>query len=304
MRAGPRTRAWCSGWTPPESTSRRCTASAAPTASIPNSTPRLDSQGDIFSVTPYGGPGYDGTAQSGFGVLFEITSAGNFVSQHPFSGGADGGVPGRIVLNAAGTIFGATGSGGACSGTGLPAAGCGVVYMFTPGTGQFQTLYTFTGTTDGYVPSVAGLDAAGDIYGSTLDGGALGYGTLFKLKAKKSGGYTYEHLYDFTGNSDGAHPNSPLLAGPDEFIGGTQEGPIVGNNTGAGVLFEYNKGTFSTLYTFVNDTHGGFPYGTPVLGSTGTIYGTTAYGGVAPCSTSGGTLISSYGCGTIYQYVP
>jgi len=44
--------------------------------------------------------------------------------------------------------------------------------------------------------------------------------------------------------------------------------------------------------------------GTPVIGESGVIYGTAAYGGISPCYTAAPPpiLISSYGCGTVYSY--
>ncbi len=269
----------------------------------PDSTPRFDSSGNLFSVTPYGGPGYNGTDHSGNGVLFELTTDGTFVPEHDFSGGTDGGLPGRIYLNGSNTIFGATEQGGSCSGSGLPAAGCGTVYSFVPSTGVFTTLYTFTGTSDGYYPDIAGIDTKGDLWGGTEDGGSDGYGTLFELIPNGSGGYNYKHLYDFTGGSDGAYPSVPALVG-QKLVGGTAAGPITQSSQGAGVLYQFLKGKLTPLYTFLNDSNGGYPFGTPVVTSSGTIFGTAAYGGVIPCDTAGGTLISSYGCGTIYEVTP
>ena len=269
----------------------------------PDSNPRFDSAGNMFSVAAYGGPGFNGADLSGFGVLFELTAGGSFVPQHDFSGGADGGVPGRIYLDGSGTIFGSTSVGGSCTGTGLPAAGCGIIYSFVPSTAAFTTLYTFTGTSDGYVPELAGIDSKGNLFGATTNGGGDGYGTLFELVAGGSGTYTYKHLYDFTGGNDGAYPSTPALFG-EKLVGGTQRGPISQSSQGAGVLYQFQAGKLSTLYTFLNDSNGGYPFGTPVVTSSGTIFGTAAYGGVNPCNTSGGTLISSFGCGTIYEYNP
>ncbi len=250
-----------------------------------------------------------GQDKSGFGVLFEITTAGTYVPQHDFSGGADGGEPGRIFFDASGNIYGGTAIGGSCTGTGLPAAGCGTVYQFVPSTGQFNVLYTFTGTTDGYEPALGGFDSRGILYGATEFGGANGYGTLFKLVPNpKTGGYAYVHLYDFTGGSDGGDPVNPFVQPNGTLVGGTTIGPVVSSDDqGAGVLYKFTPGTsqFQTLYTFTNNAHGGYPFGTPTVNpATGIIYGTTTYGGVVPCSTTGGTLISSFGCGTVFEFKP
>ena len=269
----------------------------------PDSTIRADSAGNGYSVAPYGGPAFAGSG-TGFGVLYEISHTGTFIPLHDFSGGTDGGTPGRIYLYGNGNIFGAAAIGGACTGSGVPAAGCGVVYEYTIVSGQFQVLYTFTGGSDGYGPGLAGIDSAGNLIGYTDLSGADGYGSLFKL-TKGTGGYTYSNLWNFTGGADGAYPEAPpaLLSGSgDRMIGTTFEGPVNGTNVGAGTLWEYANGRVTNLYTFSGGSDGGYPQGTPVLDSSGNIYDTTSYGGIAPCNTAGGTLISTYGCGTVFKY--
>ena len=268
----------------------------------PDSTPRFDAAGNLYSIAAYGGPGFTGADDTGGGVLFQVTAGGAYVVEHNFSGGADGALPVRIFLDAAGLVFGATTLGGACTGAGLPAAGCGTLYRFDPATNAFQTIYAFSGGNDGYAPRLAGVDAAGDVWGVTRNGGALGFGTIFKLKPNGLGGYAYRHLHDFNGASEGAYPTTPaFVAGA--FIGGTEQGQQT-PPAGAGVLYKFKAGVFSTLFTFVNDAKGGYPFGTPVVTSAGDIFGTTGYGGIAPCNSSASTLISTFGCGTIYRYGP
>lgn len=270
----------------------------------PNTFMRIDGSGNLFSETPYGGPGYTGTDFTGEGVLYEITRAHSFIAQHYFSGGADGGNPGRIVLDSSGTIYGTGQNGGSCSGTGLPSNGCGVIYQFVPSTGAFTTLYTFTGGNDGYAPQLGGIDKAGNLFGSTPYGGANNRGTLFELK-KSGSSYIYATLWAFTGGTDGYEPLSPpALTGSDKLIGTTFFGPINGSATGAGTLFSFAKGKLTTLTTFINDAKGGYPEGTPVVGKGGVISGTTVYGGTTPCVTTNGNTISSYGCGVVYSYAP
>ena len=270
----------------------------------PNTYPRIGSNGVIYSVTASGGPGYSGSDPSGQGVLFALMPDGTFVSEHPFSGGADGGGPGRIFLDKNDTIFGATGVGGSCTGAGVPSNGCGTIYSFVPSTGVFTVLYSMNGTTDGYAPQIGGMDAKGNLYGSAGHAGAHGYGTLFKL-AKTKSGYNFQLLWSFSGGADGANPLSPpSLAADGSLVGATFNGPVTQSSSGEGVLYEFNAGALTPLFTFTNDANGGYPQATPIRDKSGTIYGTTNYGGVAPCNTTGGTLISSYGCGVLYQYTP
>jgi uncharacterized repeat protein (TIGR03803 family) len=70
-----------------------------------------------------------------------------------------------------------------------------------------QTLYSFTGFTDGGNPlSSLVKDAAGNLYGTTFVGGAYGAGEVFELSPNSSGGWTQSVLYSFTGGADGANP--------------------------------------------------------------------------------------------------
>jgi uncharacterized repeat protein (TIGR03803 family) len=271
----------------------------------PTSFPRITANQTLYSVTPSGGPGYTGIDGSGDGVLFAILPNRTYQVQHFFSGGADGATPGRIVLDSAGTVFGATSAGGSCTGTGLPANGCGVVYSYVPSTGAFTVLYTFAGGADGYAPQIGAIGPDGSLYGNTSYGGTHSQGTLFKL-TKTGTGYSYSTLWAFTGGSDGASPFSPpTLTANGTLVGVTFYGPVTGTSTGAGTLYSLKNGVLTTLFTFTNDANGGYPQGTPIVTSAGAIVGTTAFGGSnAVCQTSTGVLISSFGCGTVFKYVP
>lgn len=270
----------------------------------PNTYPRLDAGGDIFSTTPYGGPGFNGTDKSGNGVLYELTAGGSFIPLHDFSGGADGGIPSRIFLDNAGTVFGSTIAGGGCTGTGVPANGCGVIFSYVPSTGVYTVLYTFTGGTDGFQPTIGAIDTTGNLYGATIGGGAHNYGTLFEL-VNSGGSYTLTTLHAFTGGADGATPQTaPTLDTRGHLVGQTLYGPVQGSSNGYGVLYSYGfgHGQLTTLYTFAGDANGGYPESTPLVLNNGTIVATTAFGGTQPCNTSTGTLISSYGCGVVYRF--
>jgi hypothetical protein len=75
----------------------------------------------------------------------------------------------------------------------------------------YRVLHNFTGGADGANPS-AGLtfDRAGNLYGTTFDGGS-GYGGVFKLKHSGSA-WLFSPLYSFAGGNDGAGPNLAPLA--------------------------------------------------------------------------------------------
>ena len=91
-------------------------------------------------------------------------------------------------------------------------------------------LYSFTGS-DGAGP-IAGLiaDKDGALYGTTLNGGTAGYGTVFKLTppAKGQTAWTPTVLHSFT-NSDGSSPNAGLIA--------DNSGALYGTTAGGGTAF-------------------------------------------------------------------
>ena len=104
--------------------------------------------------------------------------------------------PGQLNRDAAGNLYGLTGSGG---------SGAGVVFRVDQA-GHEKVLYTFTGGADGGYGGCCGFgrliwDSAGNLYGTTSGGGA-GSGVVFKLDP--TGNETV--LYTFTGGADGAYP--------------------------------------------------------------------------------------------------
>ena len=71
-------------------------------------------------------------------------------------------------------------------------------------------LYSFTGGSDGGIPASSLLaDSSGNLFGTTLQGGTNDSGTVFKLTP--SGTLTVLHSFA-GGSSDGAHPQSGLIA--------------------------------------------------------------------------------------------
>jgi uncharacterized repeat protein (TIGR03803 family) len=136
----------------------------------------MDAQGNLYGITSLGGnfvPGCGG----GCGTVFKLTPSGTETVLHAFTGGVDGVAPlGRLVRDAKGNLYGATQQGGA-SGFNTP----GTVFKVTP-EGEESILYTFSATGDGFNP-VGGVirDGQGNLYGTTLNGGAFGYGTAFKI---------------------------------------------------------------------------------------------------------------------------
>jgi len=141
--------------------------------------------------------------------------------------------------------------------------------------GHYKVLYKFTGAADGGGPSSLVIDAAGNLYGTAVSGGAFDYGTVFKLDTTG----TFTVLYSFMGGADGAnpHPYQTLTLDPVGSLYGTT---YYGGVHNAGTVFKLDpSGVETVLYSFSGDTDGGLPTGSVALDQSGNVYGTTTRGG-------------------------
>ncbi len=128
--------------------------------------------------------------------------------------------------------------------------------------GQAQTfaiLHTFCpkiGCSDGSFP-YAGLirDRAGNLYGTTKEGGSSDFGTVFEVDT--SGTETV--LYSFTGGNDGGYPYASLIRDPAGNLYGTTE---AGGSSAVGTVFKLDtSGTETVLHSFpYGPTDGCYPY--------------------------------------------
>jgi uncharacterized repeat protein (TIGR03803 family) len=174
------------------------------------------------------------------------------------------------------------------------------IFMLTPGAwaqSKFKTLYKFKGGKDGANP-LAGLvfDTAGNLYGTTVFGGASNAGTVFQLMSG-SNGWTESVLYSFTGGNDGANPAPGLILDGGGNLYGTAGG---GGEYGNGAVFELaptsNGWTESVLYSFTGGADGSGPFGV-VFDAAGNLYGETWDGGHF-------TSFCYLGCGVVFELTP
>jgi uncharacterized repeat protein (TIGR03803 family) len=224
----------------------------------------VDSSGDVYGVTPYGG-------QSNFGAVFKIDPARQEVLLHTFTGGSDGAYPSGIIYDeSTGNIFGMTSEGGNGSNC---FSGCGVVYRLSPD-GIETVLHNFD-VTDGIAP-VGKLvrDESGTLYGVSSQGGAFGYGALFRLKA--SGDFAVLHSFAY---HDGAYPASgPIQDGAGNLYGTTE----AGGGYDGGVVYKIaaiGDSTSTVVHTFTGGSDGSGPKGGLALDDHGNLYGAAYFGG-------------------------
>ncbi|HXJ93875.1 MAG TPA: choice-of-anchor tandem repeat GloVer-containing protein [Terriglobia bacterium] len=244
--------------------------------------------GEFYGTSPDGGA-------YGEGSVFEITPAGKLTTLYSFcaqSGCLDGGNPeSALVQGNEGNLYGTAIDGGA--------NGYGTIFRIAP-SGTLTTLYSFcseAGCPDGVTPwggLAQGTD--GNFYGTTLNGGDNGYGTVFKVTP--SGTLTTLHEFCSQINCpDGANPRGTMVQGVDGNFYGTT---FYGGATGYGTVFSITRtGTLTTLYSFCSQSgcaDGAEPYAGLVQGTDGNFYGTTWQGGIGNCA--------EVGCGTIFKTTP
>jgi uncharacterized repeat protein (TIGR03803 family) len=234
----------------------------------------LDASGRLFGTANSGGANGDGTV---FELSAPVNGVRSFSLLYQFKGGNDGRNPaGAVVFDASGNLYGAALGG---------AHNSGVIYKLSPSAGGSWTqsvIYAFgTTLTDGLYPNGLTIDAAGNLYGTTYEGGTnyvAGLGTVFELSPNPDGTWAQTVLYNFTG-PDGALPLSELvLDGAGNLYGTTSGG---GAKFAVGTVFELSPAgggvwTEKLLTSFPYSPYYQRPQTAVWFDAAGNIYGTTA----------------------------
>jgi uncharacterized repeat protein (TIGR03803 family) len=128
-------------------------------------------------------------------------------------------------------------------------------------------------------------DSAGNLYGTTYEGGTGGAGLVYKLDT--AGHQTV--LYSFTGRTDGANPSAGVIRDSAGNLYGTTQ---YGGASRSGVVYKLDTARQETvLYSFTGGTDGSVPESGVIRDSAGNLYGTTSYGGTG-------------GAGVVYKVDP
>jgi uncharacterized repeat protein (TIGR03803 family) len=139
-------------------------------------------------------------------------------------------------------------------------------------------LYRFSGGSDGGNPFVGDLifDEAGNLYGTTAIGGAIGAGAVYEL-TPTSGGWTETVLYSFGVNGDGWPLGGVVFDGSGNLYGSEFYG---GQGAISGAVFQLTPSgsswTENILYAFQGSGDGSNPIGGLTFDQNGNLYGTAS----------------------------
>ncbi len=268
---------------------------------------------------PHNGVSYNGqatgTKYDGTSMLFGETDAGGTLdggTVYAVKGGisekvlsSPGSEPyGGLYVDSSNNLWGTTAGGGT--------AGHGIAFEVSPtgnlGTDPWTTtvLYNFCwaggSCSDGSLPVGVIMDSAGNLFGTTQEGGnSSGDGVLFELtntSCTEGGTQTFwcnTVKHTFAGGSDGSGPNGDLVMDASGNIFGTTaaEGDTVHVST-AGTVWKQTGSSHSTLYSFCPSTgcpDGQHPLAGVIVDTSGNLYGTADFGGANDA-------------GVIYKYTP
>ena len=249
----------------------------------------IDTQGNLYGSTYDGGNNFSGDG-SGYGTLFKLSSSGQFTELHQFSGPEGANALGRLTLDSSGNIWGTTYQGG--TGWNPPNQyGDGTVFKYSNGSVTNPVLFNIT---DGENVQGGMATDGTSYYGTTYQGGANGFGTLFQYNST-TGQLTT--LFNFNRNPNGSYPLADVLYDGKGNLYGTTSGGgghSSASNGCCGTVWKYSlsSGTLTTLVSFDGDTvpaDGISPQGGVTLDSNGNLFGTTSQGG-------------SFSDGIVYEY--
>jgi uncharacterized repeat protein (TIGR03803 family) len=274
----------------------------------PNAGLTLDSAGNIYGSTDFGGLTFQGN-------IYKLAphAGETFTYSVAYSVGSGGGTglnETTLLSDGAGNLYGVAQAEGPY--------GFGTVFELVPnadGSWSRKPIYAFKGGADGAIP-VGGLvfDAAGNLYGATLEGGSTvacngdGCGTVFELSLS-AGKWHKQELYRFKGGIDGANPESGVVIDAAGNLYGTTflQGlnPPKGCAGGCGTIFKLSPSAVfgqpwaETVLHHFTGRDGGNPVSTLLLDSAGNIYATATNGGsgILTCS-------EAFGCGTVVELSP
>lgn len=258
----------------------------------------FDAAGNIYGTTAFGNRN---------GTVYELTPNGDggwsANELYGFSGGSDGGEPlTGVTFDKAGNLYGTTYAGG---------TGGGVLYKLSPngnGTWTESVIHAFGSYAgDALDPSTGILiDAAGNLYGASFEGGVNGHGAVYEFSPGFDGSWSEQILYSFMGADDGSAPNALAFDEAGSIFGAAGAAGRGGMpcDYGCGTIFRLTPTSagswhFTVIYAF-DYTTGETPDGV-VVADAGDVYGTTSSGGTGNSGVAFELKHSSAGQGWTYS---
>ena len=252
----------------------------SPDGQTPDSVLTMSPSGKLFGTTQLGGTKNMGTV---FMVTPPAVPGGRGRERILYSFGTtsqDGASPNVGLLARSNLLYGVTSAGGA--------NGRGTIFQLAPPSNPADPwietiLHNFAGTDGAFPSSELAMDSEGNLYGTTLLGGANDVGSVYRLTPPTSGGtWTESVLFSFSG-PDGSSPFGPLWLDGDDVLYGTTSG---GGSLQGGTVFRLarpkqpgNSWAESVLYAFSGGRDGGSPEAGVILDNQGRLVGTTSGGG-------------------------
>jgi uncharacterized repeat protein (TIGR03803 family) len=222
----------------------------------PESGVLFDDAGNIYGLTYVGGANNDGTVFEVAQGADAVTSIASFDGDTDPSADASG-----VTVDASGNVFGTSYQAGGANNP-------GAVFEIPKGSNWMTALATFNGTNGSQPEGGVVIDASGNLYGTTYQGGAKGSGTLYEIPA---GSKALTTLASFNG-ADGAGPKGGLTLDTSGNLYGVTTG---GGAYYYGTVFEVanGSGTITTLAAF-DGAHGAGPAAGVALDARGDLFGT------------------------------
>lgn len=208
----------------------------------------IDSSGNLFGTTSMG------YGASSAGTLFKLTPGSDAITVlASFDNSTSGSFPrGDLVIDSSGNLFGTTSQYGSFLGS----YGAGTLFELTAGSGAITVLAAFDHAATGFYPwGGLTIDSSGNLFGTTREGGASGWGTMFE--------------FTFADPPKAISTTTTVGAGPFIYDGTIHSGGS-GTVTGAGTV------TGSATLTYSSNADG---TGTADRINAGTYYVTAHYAG-------------------------
>jgi uncharacterized repeat protein (TIGR03803 family) len=263
----------------------------------------MDNAGNLYGTTLKGG--------SGYGSVFTLQPVGNgwtFSTIYSFRGGDDGAGPvARVIIGPSGFLYGTTsaGGGGSCRGS---YSGCGTVFSLSPSVGTFlsrhptwneSVLYRFHGLDGAYPQGDLTFAPNGNIYGTTVNGGLTGVGTVYALSPNGGGLWLQNVILALNSVLQGSYPWGGVVFDRS----GNLYGVLAHDGlTGYGTVYKLTPEGFlwleSNVHGFTWGNDGAIPQGGLTTDASGNVFGTTIYGG----SGSGGVAFEDSDSGGSWSH--